>query len=204
MSTESLEPMVIDAQNAVQIFTGGGMAAILDGIEAKVRAINLDLDALKEEVRKPLTDFEDKEKVRVAAHEAALADITGLHAFISSRPDLSLDELVGNERDFREMLRGHQWEEFTQRAQDAKMALGKYLSIRIEERKRYEVEQEELARLRKAEAERIEEARAKREADQRLRRKIRSEIVADLIEKSAEEIADAILSGHVRHVKVVF
>lgn len=34
--------MVIDAQNAVQIFTGGGMSAILDDIESKVRAIKLD------------------------------------------------------------------------------------------------------------------------------------------------------------------
>jgi hypothetical protein len=125
MSAETMDLVLVDAQNAVQIFTGGGMAAILDGIEAKVRAIPLDpstapgreeirsvayrvaktkvaldaegkkltegwrtatakvneerqraterLEALAEEIRKPLTDFENKEKIRVAAHEAALA-----------------------------------------------------------------------------------------------------------------------------------
>ena len=51
--TEQMELTVIDAQNAVQIFTGGGMSAVLDGIEAKVRAIHLDPStaAGREEIR---------------------------------------------------------------------------------------------------------------------------------------------------------
>jgi colicin import membrane protein len=50
---EQLELMVMDAQNAVQIFTGGGMNAILDSIEAKVKAILLDPStaAGREEIR---------------------------------------------------------------------------------------------------------------------------------------------------------
>ncbi len=371
------------------------MSAILDGIEAKVRAIKLDpstvlgreqirsvaykiaktktaldaegksltegwreatskvnaerkrsaerLDALKEEVRKPLTEFENKEKIRVESHENALRDITSLHARASAS-GMSLDDLLICQRDLSAMLPGYQWEEFTQRAHEARSACEKYLAGRIEDRKRYEVEQEELARLRKAEADRLqrerderlkaeaaegariaaerkakaeadlearrvieaaererrrvaveaervqvenerarqaieearrreeqakldaekrvreaeeariiserkaeearvaaekraaadlkaaqdkadkdakqavererarhaseqreaEESRAKREADKRLRAKIRAEIVADLTEKSAVEIADAILSGSVRHVRVVF
>jgi hypothetical protein len=53
MSTETLDLVLVDAQNAVQIFTGGGMAAILDGIEAKVRAIPLDPSTApgREEIR---------------------------------------------------------------------------------------------------------------------------------------------------------
>lgn len=38
-----MELAVIDAQNAVQIFTGGGLEAILSGIEAKVRAMRFDI-----------------------------------------------------------------------------------------------------------------------------------------------------------------
>ena len=51
--TEQMELAVIDAQNAVQIFTGGGLNAILDGIEAKVRAIPLDPSTApgREEIR---------------------------------------------------------------------------------------------------------------------------------------------------------
>ena len=55
-----------------------------------------------------------------------------------------------------------------------------------------------------AERKATESARLKREADQRLRDKVRSEIMADLVEQSASEIADAIMDGKVRHVKVVF
>ena len=357
---ESTELMVVNAQNAVLIFTGGGMAALLDGIEAQVRAIKLDpstptgreeirsvaykvartktaldegwreatakvnaerkksaerLESLQEEVRKPLTDFENKEKVRVTAHESALRNITDMHAVLAACPNISLDELVACQGTFRD-LPIRQWEEFSQRSQDARASLEKYLTIRLEERKRYEVEQEELARLRKAEAERVqrerderlkaeaaeaarlaaerkakaeadaeakrvieaaekerkrvadeaervrvenerarllaklaaetaerkaaadlkaaqnkaerdakeavererarqaqdrkdaEAAQAKREADKKLRAKVRAEIIADLVTinvtGSVEGIADAILAGRVRHVRVVF
>ena len=40
--SETMELAVVNAQNAVQIFTQGGLNAILDGIEAQVRAKALD------------------------------------------------------------------------------------------------------------------------------------------------------------------
>ena len=53
-----------------------------------------------------------------------------------------------------------------------------------------------------------EAAMAKREADKKLRAKGRAEIIADLVTVnvtgSVEGIADAILAGRVRHVRVVF
>lgn len=340
-----LELAVVNAQNAVEIFTGGGMRAMLDGIELKVRAIKLDpstaggreeirsvayriartkaaldaegkkltegwrdattkvnaerkksaerLESLQEEIRKPLTEFENKEKIRVAAHEQALLEITGMRSMLESNPDMGLDLLLFHQQDLLALLPGYVWEEFSQRAMEARGQCEKYLSSRIESRKKYEVEQEELAALRraelqrqqrerderlktqaaeaareeserkaKAEAERVridaerarseienarrqeevariaaekraldaeeaarlesqkavakerarveserkafEDARIKREADQRLRENVRSEIVEDLTEKSANEIADAIMAGEIRHVRVVF
>ena len=233
---ESTELMVVNAQNAVLIFTGGGMAALLDGIEAQVRAIKLDpstptgreeirstaykiartktaldaegkkltegwreatakvnaerkksaerLESLQEEVRKPLTDFENKEKVRVTAHESALRNITDMHAVLAARPNMSLDELVACQGTFRD-LPIRQWEEFSQRSQDARASLEKYLTIRLEERKRYEVEQEELARLRKAEAERVQ-----RERDERLKAEA-AEAARLAAERKAKAEADA-------------
>jgi len=53
--SEQLELMVVDAQNAVQIFTGGGLDAVLDGIEAKeprefeviaTMAVDVDIDSI--------------------------------------------------------------------------------------------------------------------------------------------------------------
>lgn len=216
MSETTMDLVVIDAQNAVQIFTGGGLNAILDGIEAKVRAIPLDpstapgreeirsvayrvsrtkvaldnegkrltegwreatarvnqerkrsterLDALAEEVRKPLTDFENKERIRAQAHEEALAEITGLHALLAANPDMSLDSLLEHQAAASRLHLNRLWEEFEFRAKAARESLEKYISQRLEARKKFEVEQEELARLRKAEAERIQ-----RERDDRLR-----------------------------------
>jgi hypothetical protein len=232
----SLELTVIDAQNAVQIFTGGGMAAILDGIEAQVRAIKLDpstatgrdeirsvsykiartktaldaegkkltegwreatakvnaerkksadrLEALQDEIRKPLTDYENKEKSRVATHEAAISEITGMLAMLQASPNMSLDLLLDHQRDFVSMP-GRQWEEFSQRAQSARAELYKYLFDRIEARKRYEVEQEELTRLRKAEAE-----RQQRERDERMKAEA-AEAARLAAERKAKAEADA-------------
>lgn len=237
MKTESLELAVIDTQNAVQVFTGGGMAAILDGIEAKVRAIKLDpstsagredirsvaykiartktaldaegkkltegwreatakvnaerkksadrLEALQEEVRKPLTEFESKEKLRVAAHEAALQDITGLHAVIAASPNIGLEELLVHQRELSEMLSGYQWEEFKQRADAARVEAEKYISARIESREKLEAEREELERLRRAEAERLQ-----RERDEKLKAEA-AESARLQAERKAKAEADA-------------
>src|ERR1022692_2286057 len=155
MLTETMELAVVDSLNAVQVFTGGGMNAILDRIEATVRAIPLDpstvtgrdeirsvayrvartkttldaegkklteewrknttlvnaerkklverLDALAEEIRKPLTAFENKEKIRVAAHEAALADLAGLMPMLQAYPDMPVKLLEEHLIDFSGM-----------------------------------------------------------------------------------------------------
>jgi hypothetical protein len=211
---ESLELMVVDAQNAVQIFTGGGMAGLIDGIQTKVRAIKLDpstatgreeiravaykiartktaldaegkrltegwreatnkvnaerkkaaerLEALQAEVRAPLTNFENKEKARVAAHEAALLEITGMMAMLQAHPDMSLELLLDHQMDAAAMLPGYAWEEYELRARCERAALAKYLTSRIEARRTFDAEREELARLRKEEEDRIQRARDER------------------------------------------
>ena len=237
MNTETMELMVVDAQNAVQIFTGGGMAAILDGIEAKVRAIPLDpstatgreeirsvayrvaktkvaldaegkkltegwrtatakvneerkraterLESLADEVRKPLTDFENKEKIRVAAHEEALSDITGLHAMVAATPDAGLVQLETWSVDLRNSNVDREWEEFMVRATAARAAADKYIMERLDVRKKWEVEQEELARFRKEEAERLQ-----RERDERLKAEAAEKARLEA-ERKAKEAADA-------------
>jgi len=234
MSTEQMELMTLNAQNAVQIFTGGGMAAILDGIEAKVRSIPLDpstatgreeirsvayqvartkvaldaegkkltegwreatkkvneerkkaterLDALGEEIRKPLTDFENKDKIRVAEHEEALQDITGLHALVAASPDLSIVMLERYLIDLRSAGPDRNWEEFSARAKSAREEAEKYIVKRLEERKRYEVEQEELARLRREESERLQ-----RERDEKLKSEAAEKARLEAERKAQEE-----------------
>ncbi len=235
--SEQMELAVVTAQNAVQIFTQGGLEELLSGIEREVRAVQLDvstaagrevirslaykvvrtktgldaeakqltegwrtatakvnaerkrgaerLEALAEEVRKPLTEFETKEKVRVAAHEEALREITGLHAMIAAYPDMSLDLLVDHQRDLANMLPGYRWEEFEQRATLARAECEKYIAARVEARKKFEVEREELERLRKAETERLQ-----RERDEKLKAEA-AETARLEAERKAKSEADA-------------
>lgn len=214
--TETMELAVVDAKNAIQIFTGGGLNAVLDGIEAKVRAISLDpstatgreeirsvaykvvrtktaldaegkkltegwrdatkkvneerkksserLDALAEEIRKPLTDFETKEAKRVAGHESALGEITGIHSLVAADPAMIVEELDRALTDIARLHPDRDWEEFSSRASSAKKDAAQYILERIDARKKQDAEAAELARLRKEEAERIQ-----REYDERLR-----------------------------------
>jgi hypothetical protein len=49
--------------------------AQIDAVNAERKIVRDELDALKEEVRKPLTEYEEREKARVAKHQAILAHI---------------------------------------------------------------------------------------------------------------------------------
>lgn len=197
-----MELAVAHAQNAVQIFTGGGLDAVLDGIEAKVRAIPLDPSTatgreeirsvaykvartLGEEVRAPLTAFENKEKVRVAAHEEALRDITSLHAFVAASPDMPVAELELYQRDLAAALPDRNWEEFQFRAKTARAEAEEYIQKRIEARTKSDADQAELARLRAEET-----ARIQRERDERMKAEAAETARLDA-ERKAKAEADA-------------
>lgn len=205
--TETMELAVVDARNAVEIFTGGGLDAVLDGIEAKVRAIPLDpstatgreeirsvaykvvrtkttldaegkkltegwreatkkvnderkrslerLDALAEEVRRPLTEFENKERLRVLAHEKALDEISGLTTMVLAHPDMTADLLQEHLNDYVTMHAERNWEEFSMRATNMRENTVAVMNASIAKRRKYEADQAELA---DAEAKRVIEA----------------------------------------------
>lgn len=237
MPKETMELAVINTQNAVQVFTCGGMKALLDEIETKVRAIPLDastalgreqirstaygiartktaldtegkkltedwreatkkvnaerklaserLDALAEEVRRPLTEYENRDKVRIAAHELAIRVITGLHSMVADRPDMPAKDLAVYLQDLRAALPGRDWEEFASRAKQAREQADKYITDRLERRQKYEADQAELDRLRKEEA-----ARIARERDERMKAEA-AEAARLAAERKAKAEADA-------------
>lgn len=125
------------------------------------------LDALAEEVRKPLTEFEEAEKRRVEAHEEALRDMTGMLEMLQAHPDMTVTLLEDHLLDLSLSNINRNWEEFADRAAKTRRDVSVYLVGRIEARKRYEAEQAELARLRAEEAERqrVETDRLARERD---------------------------------------
>lgn len=94
-------------------------------VDAERRTIRETLDALKDEVRKPLTDWEDIETARVAAHESALATLQTMGAFDRAEPTLAeVDRRIVAfmERPQRD------WQEFTSRASDASARVLKLLT----------------------------------------------------------------------------
>lgn len=113
-------------------------------------------DALRDEIRQPLTDWENAEKQRLETHESniglmqCLANVDGLHS------DLIASRLAEVEN----IAIGDEWQEFANKAAIAKDATIKALKTSLDARLHYEAEQAELERLRQ---EAIERERLERE-----------------------------------------
>jgi hypothetical protein len=158
--------------------------ARIDAVNADRRYIRDELDALGEEIRKPLTDWENADKARIAGHEAALQAITetGSPGGASSVADLEVRLAF---------LRGYparEWQEFSQRAAEtlaAEIARTEALHQAAVTR---EAEQAELARLRAEAEERARQEAARLQAEREAR--IAAE-AAEAARVAAEERAAA-------------
>lgn len=137
---------------------------------ARIKRINAErgivwdrVEGLQKEVRQPLTDWENAEKDRVAAHEERLRELEATEREAPTRwQELSLEamhdrivEIVSDTRD---------WEEFTKRGIYAQNAAVAAIKVAIDKREKYEAEQAELTRLRAESAEREQKERDERVA----------------------------------------
>lgn len=147
-------------------------------VDAERRTVRERLDALKDEVRKPLTDWEDAEKARVEAHEAALAAIPESSMYgaretaaeVKARLDYLLDY---PDRD---------WQEFDARAEAvlaSEISRTREILATVERR---EAERAELDRLR---AEQV--AREQRDRDERIAREAAERARQEAEAKAAAE-----------------
>ncbi len=154
-------------------------------IDAERRTLRDKLDELKDEVRKPLTDWENADKLRIEAHEKAILDMEALLDFGGQEPTVAqlqerIDILAG--RSPRE------WQEFVQRASECAMRVGKRLEDLHAVAVKRQAEREELERFR---LEQI--AREQRERDERIaaeaaeRARVEAETKA---KREAEEAAE--------------
>ena len=149
---------------------------VIDG----ARAIARDrLDALKEEIRRPVTEFEQREKDRIAGHELIISSM----ATIATAPY----ETAGQAEQAFELLDGidtAQLEEFKERGVQAKMNAMESLGGRIASMRQAEAEKAELERLRKEAEERALEDRIRQAAEEATRR-----AQEEAERKAADEIA---------------
>lgn len=124
------------------------------------------LEAKQKAIRAPLTEWEDRNKDRIANHENALAEINQLAVFLEEPTSAEIEKRIARSV---EIPGSRSWEEFTQRAEAAHKQTYDALLKKLEARKKHDVEQAELARLRQEEADRRqkehEERIAKEAAD---------------------------------------
>ena len=150
-------------------------------IDANRKLIRDYLDALKDEVRAPLTQYEAAEEARVAALQSRLARLNELGSYASieiAAADLQvmLNEVEQNALD-------DTWQELLPQATVAKELAAKRLGEALAARQKYEAEQAELEQLRQKQAEQdridrerliaeqaAEQARREEENRQRLER----------------------------------
>jgi colicin import membrane protein len=107
--------------------------------------IETELDALRDEVRKPLTDWENAEKKRIDDHEAAIAAIMR-HTDICEVEASS--HAIGARIDSLESMPPRDWQEFAKRAAEATAATQQKLALALSGATRRETERAELERFR--------------------------------------------------------
>lgn len=140
-------------------------AKLTEETRAFINAVNADrkkardrLDALKDEVRKPLDDFEAAEAARIKAHEDGIAALIALSMF-GVPPDT---DAIAARLEEAQAADTSGFREFTKRAEDAKAGAVAKLEAILEESRKRDAERAELERLRKEAAERAAREEAER------------------------------------------
>lgn len=164
-----------------------GIKAQASTIDAERKRMRDALDQLRDETRKPLTDWEDAETARVQWHEDGLAVVSRLGNPPFGAPVAFLKEGLAE----LEVLRIRGWQEFTKRFEDGYGAAVARLTGLITEAEWLEVELAESKRLKESEDQRRRDelgARLQAEAEERAAAIAKRE--ADERVKAAEEKAE--------------
>ena len=170
----------------------------------KINAINAErnrgvekLQAIQDEARAPLTEWENAEKSRVKSHEDGIAAMSALAVFPSDMPSLQ-SGMVQERIASLPSLFQRDWQEFAKRATETHESVHSALQRLLTERQKAEAEAAELARLRAEEEARKQkeredqiaaEAAAKAKADAEAKAKAEAELQA----KEAEEALQAVI-----------
>lgn len=131
-------------------------------VEAELREFVTKMDALRDETRRPLTEWEAAEDARIDRHNDRL---NWLKTLADDLGDLNSLQLKGLIAEAEGMQLGAHWEEFEAEAANAKDKVLTTLRAALLKREQFEEAQAELARLR-AEA----EAREQKEREERIAR----------------------------------
>lgn len=178
-------------------------------IDAERKRMRDELDALADEVRKPLTEWEEAEANRIAMHRNGLESMASQAREVGA---LNSDALRLRIESVEAEVIGESWEEFEAEAHRVKAKALEILNAALAERQKYEAEQAELAELRRKQAEQeqkdreaeiarqaAEKARTDAEAKAQAERDAAAQREADA--KAAAERADRERAEAIEHQK---
>jgi hypothetical protein len=153
-------------------------------VDASRRKIRDYLDNLRDEVRAPLDQWEQREKERISKHEQGILKIQSYLSF-SANTSLELEEELHG---LNSVIIDDSWDEYKAKANVLKLQSVKYLELKIESKKHEEKERAELERLRKEDETRKQkerEAQIAKEAEERAKREFELKLQAE--KKRAQE-----------------
>ncbi|WLG43278.1 hypothetical protein [Pseudomonas sp. FP1740] len=161
-------------------------------VEAELREFVDAMDALRDETRKPLTEWEAAETARKDKHVDA---VQAIHDFCADLTDVSAAVLLESITSVESVQMGEHWEEFETEAARAKESTLAKLRAALSTRQQYEAEQAELVRLRaeaEAQAQRDREAAiASAAAEQaRIEAEQRAQAERDAAARREQELLD--------------
>lgn len=161
-------------------------------VEAELREFVDAMDVLRDETRKPLTDWETEQQARKDKHVDA---VQAIHDFCTDLTDISAAVLLESIASVEAVQMGDHWEEFETEAARAKESTLTKLRAALATRQQYEAEQAELVRLRaeaEAQAQRDREAEIARVAAEqaRIEAEQRAQAERDAAAKREQDLKD--------------
>ncbi|QYX54592.1 hypothetical protein K3F44_09980 [Pseudomonas sp. S07E 245] len=125
-------------------------------VEAELREFVTEMDKLRDETRRPLTEWEQAEAARIARHEQGVAAIKAEGTELGL---LDAEDLLARIGRVEGVTLGPDWEEFAAEAGQVKDQVLAALREALAARQKYDAEQAELARLRREAEDRAEQDR---------------------------------------------
>jgi colicin import membrane protein len=159
-------------------------------IDAERKRMRDELDQLRDDTRRPLTEWEDAEKSRVQAHEDAVAEMTNMV------PADTIDAIAAQMKRVEEYVARNP-QEFKERYGRASLGCLSRLSAASQAIRVRQEEQAELARLQKLEAERLQ-----LEREERIKAQAAAEAKAAAEARALEEAAAVERAAKAEHERI--
>lgn len=155
----------------------------IDAVNAERKRVKAIFEKMQDDFIKPLDEFTEKEKTRIATHENNVAKIEALMTLEYEPAAAELQDRI-NKLDMLDD--GYDWQEFAERAKVAKLKAKDFLLRKHAETVKCEAEQAELAEHRRQQAE-----REQKERDERIAAEAAEKARKDAEEKAAREKQEA-------------